>query len=470
MGTLPNGDKEVNTDEGSGQSLAPNRVPAIILWCAAAWAIVLSFYGLYAGRSAYAILLFVTAGLMLAALRLPLHRRSRVAFVLCSLLVPTFAAELALGFGLPFRAGIHAWVENRPYDFRTYHRVVRDLRLSGERAYPSVVPRALLTAESFAASLLPLGAISETTIVYCNEGGDFLIYRADEHGFHNPSGIWGVELEIGVVGDSFAQGACVDSESNFVSRIRRHHPNTLNLGMGGNGPLLALAGIQEYLTDLKPEIVLWFFFEGNDLEDLPEEFNDARLRRYLDDSSFRQNLSARQAEIDEALRRLSDETLDLEKDTFAMLESVTHRQDLPTTLIRVARLSHLRGLINRLLDDPLGYSERDQTAHAELLSQTLTRARGLVEAWDGHLYFVILPSWELAVQGSQRRGQVVKYARAAAEKAGVETLDLGPAFRQLPNPPDAFVFPGSHYSAAGHKLVADEVLKQIVERSGAVDR
>lgn len=234
--------------------------------------------------------------------------------------------------------------------------------------------------------------------------------------------------------------------------------------MGGNGPLLALAGMQEYLADLEPKLVLWFFFEGNDLEDLPDEFKDARLRRYLEDSSFRQNLTARQPDIDESLRQLADTTLSLDSDAAPLLDSVTHRQDFRTTLVRVARLSHLRGLLNRLFDDPLGYSERHQTAQVELLCQTLLRARNLVESWDGQLLFVILPSWELAVQGSDRRRRVVNATLAAADTAGVETLNLGPSFRQQPDPAGAFVYPGSHYSEAGHRLVADEVLKQIASQ------
>lgn len=461
MGTLPNDDEEVNNvgrREGTG---SPARISTFILWSAVAWAFALSLYGLYSGRFAYSVLLLTLTVLLIATLRLPGRRRAQAALILCSLLIPTYFAELVVGFALPFRAGLHAWIENRPYDFRTYHRVVRDLRLSGDRAYPSLFPRALLHEKSFTASFLPLGSISATTTVYCNEGGEYMIYRSDEHGFHNPAGIWESELDIAAVGDSFSQGACVASESNFVSRIRRRYPNTLNLGMGGNGPLLALAGIQEYLADQEPKLVLWFFFEGNDLGDLPDEFKNARLRRYLEDSSFRQNLTARQPEIDKSLRRLADTTLSLHTEAAPMLDSVTHRQDFRTTLVRVARLSHLRGLLNRLFDDPLGYSEHNQTAQVELLSQTLRRARSLVESWDGQLLFVVLPSWELAVGGSDRRQRVVAAALSAADTAGVETLNLGPSFRQQQDQAGAFVYPGSHYSEAGHRIVADAVLRQI---------
>ena len=53
----------------------------------------------------------------------------------------------------------------------------------------------------------------------------------------------------------------------------------INLGVGGFGPLLELAALTEYLTPLKPPVVLWVFFEGNDLtDDLPSE-NRAELKK-----------------------------------------------------------------------------------------------------------------------------------------------------------------------------------------------
>ena len=81
-----------------------------------------------------------------------------------------------------------------------------------------------------------------------------------------PRGLYQPEtLDIAVIGDSFAQGACVPSARNAVALIRKSYPNILNLGSGGNGPLLELASLKEFAAPLKPRIVLWFYFE-NDLD------------------------------------------------------------------------------------------------------------------------------------------------------------------------------------------------------------
>ena len=68
--------------------------------------------------------------------------------------------------------------------------------------------------------------------------------------------------------------------------------------MVGSGPLLELATLKEYLTAIKPETVLWFYFEANDLQDLADESKNPVLMRYLQQRDFNQHLMGRQAEID----------------------------------------------------------------------------------------------------------------------------------------------------------------------------
>ena len=41
-------------------------------------------------------------------------------------------------------------------------------------------------------------------------------------------------------------------------------PSTVNIAIKGNGPLIQLAGVREYIPIVKPEIVFWAFYIGND--------------------------------------------------------------------------------------------------------------------------------------------------------------------------------------------------------------
>jgi len=440
---------------------SPGRLPTLILRLALVYAAGLLLYGVWAQRTVYSVLLLSVVLLLVWVMRLgPVHR-SRAAFVLCSAAAAVYLCETALALAMPFRAGAAASVDGRAYDSRTYHRVVRELRASGDDAYPCLFPRALLAAPAPALSVLPLGSVAGVTSVYCNESGEYLIYRSDEHGFHNPPGMWDSPLDVAIVGDSFAQGACVESSKNFAALIRRRHPRTLNLGMGGNGPLLSLASMQEYLPDLRPRTILWFFYEGNDLDDLGDEFEHPVLRRYLQEPDFRQGLRGSQPEIDVALRQYGDSSLDLSSAAAPALDSLVHRLDLRTTLLRAARLSHLRGIANQVFDDPLGYSVRDEADQIARLGAVLERARSTAETWGGTVYFVVLPSWDLAVRESGRRKRSVESSLEAARKAGVPALDLTDALRSAPDRNETFYYPGSHYSETGHRIVAETVLDQL---------
>ena len=66
--------------------------------------------------------------------------------------------------------------------------------------------------------------------------------------------------------------------------------------------MFELATLEEYLQPLHPKIVLWFYYEGNDLIDLQKERKNKLLMRYLN-GNFSQNLIALQSEIDRAIPR-----------------------------------------------------------------------------------------------------------------------------------------------------------------------
>jgi hypothetical protein len=217
--------------------------------------------------------------------------------------------------------------KNALFDTRTRLEVVTDLRKQGTNAFPDVFPAVLFQSNGkqvikslFAngnGEFLPLASISNATTVFCNESGEYIIYRSDEHGFHNPSGLWDKGwADIVALGDSYAHGACVPSDQGFVSVIRSRYPATINLGVNGDGPLAMLATLKEYGAFLKPKVVLWFYYEGNDIRDLDgrEKFSPL-LRRYLG-SSFSQNLISRQQEVDTVLTAYLEQAMESQAASF----------------------------------------------------------------------------------------------------------------------------------------------------------
>jgi hypothetical protein len=409
--------------------------------------------------------LVIMAGLLFGALRFCSSYKLNCVLLLISIEVSIVAAELLLPF--VNNVLVHAETERVLnaaaaagviFDTRGKREVVTALKQEGISAVPVVFPSILLKQRRTGmlqsaismngTEVLPLAGIARKTTVFCNESGDYTIYESDEHGFHNPQGMWQAgRLDIVAVGDSFAMGACVPSDKNFVALIRRHWPATLNLGSYGSGPLIELAILREYAQFLKPRIVLWCYFEGNDLQDLRGEKDSPLLMRYVE-SDFTQGLLARQTEIDQALTAYVD-----------MVKN-DHR---PSSL---SRLQHRVGnvLTLRRLRQQLGRVAQRRVSEAEmdLLRTILLKAKASVGAWGGQLYFVYLPDWP-------------QYARPAMTNKNREAvltivnrlrlplIDIHHAFQAQNDPLALFPFRQrlKHYTEVGNQLVAEEVLRSV---------
>ena len=131
-------------------------------------------------------------------------------------------------------------------------------------------------------SIFPLSGISNSETIHCNENGYFSIYQSDRFGFNNPDEEWNnKEIEYLLVGDSFTHGSCVNRPNDIASVLRTlSSKSALNLGYGGNGPLIEYATLREYVA---PNVknVLWVYCESNDLFELVIERQNKNLLKYL---------------------------------------------------------------------------------------------------------------------------------------------------------------------------------------------
>lgn len=360
---------------------------------------------------------------------------------------------------------VSEWIQSGvAHDSRSVLEVVRDMRGQKVDAYPSFSPMTVLQAERRDSAepvlsvdggeILPLGTISNTVTVVCNETGKHLIYQSDQHGFHNPAGAWDRKrIDFAAVGDSFTEGCCVPSDKNFVALIREKYPAMLNLGIQGNGPLLELASLTEYLAHVRPRFVLWFYYEGNDLVDLEIERRNPLLVGYLADG-FAQNLIARQSIADKAIREyLADATA----------RHVTESSERPS-FDDVLFLRNLRDRLKLALAGSLA-PRLDEQANLALLRDVLTTAKRRVEAWDGTLVFVYLPSvWtHLGEPKQPRQSRLRERVLATARALGLPVIDVSADFLAHPDPVSLFVLPEmeTHYNERGYRLVAEKVLDRL---------
>jgi lysophospholipase L1-like esterase len=429
------------------------------------------------GPVLYYVLPVTLASLLLASLRLRPPHKVNLALLLVSLCASIYAVELLFVFANDtfleestverVKAAKEFGVN---FDTRSRLTVVTDLQKKGIAAVPVILPSILLKQQVNgllkpaitinSTEVLPLAGIASKVTVFCNESGEYSLYESDEHGFHNPQGIWNVSrIDIAALGDSFTLGACVPSDKNFVALIRKHWPATLNLGSNGIGPLIELAILREYAQFVKPQVVLWFYFEGNDLDDLRREKDSPLLMRYME-RNFTQGLFARQPEIDQALTAYVERV----KDASRPLSPGR----LLSGLTNFIKLSHLRHVLGLDYGRDRASASVVSEAEMELLRTVLLEAKASVSAWGGTLCFVYLPDWPryagLTMTNTDRE-RVLRLVR----NIGLLVIDIHLAFQAQSDPRALFPFRlYSHYNEAGHQFVAEEVLRSISPVAEAV--
>jgi len=383
--------------------------------------------------------------------------KAKIVILLASCFASLYLAETLLNVasGLKGETPSH-----EGFDKRSKHTVVMDLRNEGVNAYPFIAPSMFFkrmqdgTIQSIISEegveIQPLGGISGVHTVVSNELGDYLVYESDEYGMHNPPGAWQTnETDVVAVGDSFTHGYSVPSDKNYVALIRREYPATLNLGMGGNGPLLSLATFLEFVPDLKPKHVVWFYFAGNDNADLEVERKSPLLMRYLNEA-FTQNLRTKQPIMDEKAQSFVDSRL-IEKES---LESEGFSNPR-ASLKRGVKLTKLRSALG------LTYSGKTLVS-PDLFRRIISKAKSTTESWGGQFHLVYLPHWDryrgVPWRGSGQFDSVREEILTIAESCDISVVDIFEELAKHPNPSSLYAI---HFNEDGYRVVAEAVIRKL---------
>ncbi len=246
----------------------------------------------------------------------------------------------------------------------------------------------------------------------------------------------------------------------MMATIRERFPRTLNLGIARTGPLHQLAVMREYLSHVKPPVVVWFFTENNDLyTDLNGELMSPLMNRYLD-PGFNQNLIERQPLIDELLKALVDSRISNWRETENNRKRPPPAYNwakLATSLITSAKLNHLRGIFGLAIQPgAIAHKQRLFDAYASILAE----GQRTVKSWGGKLYVVFLPTHSRYLSWRSRRVWDEQRARVLADlvKLNIPIIDMLPVFASHPDPLRLFQ---GHYSPEGYRLVGETVVKSL---------
>jgi hypothetical protein len=372
---------------------------------------------------------------------------------------------LSLALVDPDRPALQAMVaaarkDGVAYDDRTRLEVLTDLHRGGVAAWPPFYPYLLLNSPLKVAGkdMLPLGSLANARTVCCNEGGKYLTYTTDEHGFRNPPGSWAnVPADVAIVGASSAVSECVDDRDSLVTLLRTRYPRTITVGAGGNGPLLELASIREYLPSVKPRLVLWLFGEVHTPEYLAGEAHNPLVLQYLD-PAFSQGLVIKQGQIDRAIGSWFDRGIQAEE----------ARRSLGQRAREFAALVNTRMLMYYFIRERFSQPKTQEEFDAALYERALVEGARTVREWGGTIAVVYWPDSSRYPAGpgySARNVDLLDAGRdkvlGIAKRNGIPAIDLSHGFPEKDaaagNARYFYPFP-AHFKPAGYDVAARKLM------------
>ena len=349
------------------------------------------------------------------------------------------------------------------WDERSKHDVYESLKEKNTKISLPVNPYYFINNDK----IFPLANQSNSEIIHCNENGYYSITGTDRFGFNNPDREWDKKnIEYLLVGDSLTMGSCVNRPHDIgsVLRILSNKP-VLNLGNGGNGPIVEYATLREYLN---PNVnkVLWIYSEYNDLQDITAEKKSKILMNYLNDLNFSQNLKSRQKEINTLLSNMIIERKKIIekinennfKNNINKKREETFKYKLlkfkHSNLIRFVKLSNLRFNFFSKITTPEPIQE---------FNKSLRMAKNLVNNNNSQLYFIYMP--EFYRFKSNYKNTNYKLVKDIVENLDIPFIDMHKeVFEKNDKPLALFPFgnignSNRHYNIEGYKKVSNAIFK-----------
>ena len=289
-------------------------------------------------------------------------------------------------------------------------------------------------------------------------------FSTDGKGFRNAADL--DRADIALIGDSYIEGSYVSDNETAAVRLQEQLGRPVeNLGVAGYGSLQELKVLEKYALPLHPTLVVWFFFEGNDLDDdqifenamvyesMPHAPQGAPARRPV--QRWWRDFTARSLTVNayRELRRWSYRVAPSDIDTFGWFRD--HEG--------VARKMYFYDFY---ATRTLGQYEEERfevTKSAFLRGAELSRQHGvrLVVAYIP-IKFRVYGDLCTYASGSPCRAwkpwDLEKEFAAFCRAAGIEFLSLAEPMRHAAAAGHVLYAPeDSHWSAEGQRFVADQI-------------
>ena len=333
---------------------------------------------------------------------------------------------------------IYEKTTGKKYDQRTQSEIYKDLKKKDNKITISYLPYSNIKKKN---DFFPLSGVSNIKTIMCNENGYYAIYNSDRYGFNNPDKEWDQsEIEYLLVGDSYLQGYCVNRPNDMTSVLRKlSNKSALNLGLGGNGPLIQYAGLREYL---KPKVkkIIWIYFEGNDIENLSKELDNPILNKYLTDYNHSQRLLFKQKKIDLYAQKFID-------------KAVNEAKSPEFNFLYFIKLSKIRGILNKFLPEK-NQPQRNVIQIPKEFIEVLKQAQSLAIENNSKIYFVYLPHDNRFFEDYDDTNYFL--VKKIVKELKIDFIDIKEIFENEKDPMLYYPFEiGGHLNEKGYNRVAN---------------
>lgn len=321
-------------------------------------------------------------------------------------------------------------------------QVLKQENLAGNATYPLLMIPNLLNNDLHFDDpdfLFPLSGIPKVRTVLCNEQGPWVFYEADRFGFRNDDAVYELPADLVMIGDSFGHGYCVDNENSTQAYLIREYGNVINLSMSGLGPILELAILKEYASHIKPPIVLWFYFEGNDLFNL-KAFSHHAIFRYVNQPEWNQSLWNKSDQVEISMKQKV-------ANMFFIYEHTSSQ------FVRFISLAEVTKLIKKWVLENIKVHDES----VDIFKTIMHQAKQLVSSWGGELYMVYLPSSHTYLsQFDFKKERVIQ----AMRETEIPVIDFQPALERQGDPMNLFTaIKVGHYNEVGYRLLAETIIE-----------
>ena len=312
--------------------------------------------------------------------------------------------------------------------------------------------------------LIPFRGPFNSNVLGSNEDGIREIMFNDMFGFKNENYIYQNQIDLMVIGDSFAEGVPFGNDFHVAKLINNKTDfNALNYGVSATGPLLSLAIIREYGEYFNPKDIFYLFYEGNDLTDMMHE-KDTFLINYLEDDNFKQNLIENTQQLNDFFQeyeKIFYEIINTNKKNSSIVNNKEVKKNSKKFIEKIKDFFELNNLKELLLVESVyNRTEIDYDMFKNILFKMQTHTN----SWGGNLHFVYLPSWirynnKISLANFRHQKKIKKIVL----ELNINYIDLVEQFKQnrMDNINSFHLGLYGHYKKKGYELVASEIINQI---------